>query len=77
MTFYETLDSIMKQDFGGRGLLASLPASPLAAVYISIGIQQVNIAIGICNYQFFGSLIPSYMINIKVGKSVCFIVCRN
>ena len=27
MTFYETLDSIMKQDFGGRGLLASLPAS--------------------------------------------------
>lgn len=22
MTFYETLDSIMKQDFGGRGLLA-------------------------------------------------------
>ena len=29
MTFYETLDSIMKQDFGGRGLLASLPASHL------------------------------------------------
>lgn len=35
MTFYETLDSIMKQDFGGRGLLASLPASPLAAVSAS------------------------------------------
>lgn len=25
MTFYEKLDAIMKQDFGGRGLLASLP----------------------------------------------------
>ena len=36
MTFYETLDSIMKQDFGGRGLLASLPASPLAAVSASL-----------------------------------------
>lgn len=35
MTFYETLDLIMKQDFGGRGLLASLPASPLAAVSAS------------------------------------------
>ncbi len=35
MTFYETLDSIMKQDFGGRGLLASLPASQLAAVSVS------------------------------------------
>ena len=35
MTFYETLDSIMKQDFGGRGLLASLPASPLAALLLS------------------------------------------
>lgn len=29
MNFYETLDSVMKQDFGGRGLLATLPASPL------------------------------------------------
>ena len=36
MTFYETLDSIMKQDFGGRGLLASLPVSPLAAVSTSL-----------------------------------------
>ena len=36
MTFYETLHSIMKQDFGGRGLLASLPASPLAAVSASL-----------------------------------------
>ena len=26
----------MKQDFGGRGLLASLPASPLAAVSASL-----------------------------------------
>lgn len=30
MTFFETLDSIMKQDFGGRGLLAALPASLLS-----------------------------------------------
>lgn len=29
MKFYKTLDLIMKQDIGGRGLLASLPASPL------------------------------------------------
>lgn len=29
MTFYEELDRIMKQDFGGRGLLASLPSSPI------------------------------------------------
>ncbi len=36
MTFYEKLDSIMKQDFGGRGLLASLPLSPLEAVSASL-----------------------------------------
>lgn len=29
MTFYEKLDAIMKQDFGGRGLLASLPPGPV------------------------------------------------
>lgn len=29
MTFYEELDAVMKQDFGGRGLLASLPPVPL------------------------------------------------
>lgn len=29
MNFYKKLDLIMKQDIGGRGLLASLPASPL------------------------------------------------
>ena len=40
MTFYETLDSIMKQDFGGRGLLASLPASPLAAVSASLALAS-------------------------------------
>lgn len=30
MNFYETLETIMRQDFGGRGLLASLPPSPLS-----------------------------------------------
>ena len=30
MNFYKTLDLIMRQDIGGRGLLPSLPASPLA-----------------------------------------------
>lgn len=30
MKFYERLDAIMKQDFGARGLLSSLPASPIA-----------------------------------------------
>lgn len=29
MNFYDTLDLIMRQDIGGRGLLPSLPASPL------------------------------------------------
>lgn len=29
MNYYSRLDKIMKQDFGGRGLLASLPESPL------------------------------------------------
>lgn len=32
MTFYKNLDAIMKQDFGNRGLLSSLPDSPLEAV---------------------------------------------
>ncbi len=36
MTFFENLDFIMKQDFGGRGLLASLPASPLKSVSASL-----------------------------------------
>lgn len=36
MTFFENLDSIMKQDFGNRGLLASLPGSPLEAVSESL-----------------------------------------
>ncbi len=30
MDFYEALETIMRQDFGGRGLLASLPPSPLS-----------------------------------------------
>lgn len=30
MEFYEKLDAVMKQDFGGRGLLASLPPAPVA-----------------------------------------------
>ena len=34
--FYRSLDQIMKQDFGGRGLLASLPASPLREVAASL-----------------------------------------
>ena len=34
--FYRSLDQIMKQDFGGRGLLASLPASPLKEVAASL-----------------------------------------
>ena len=29
MNYFHSLDKIMKQDFGGRGLLASLPESPL------------------------------------------------
>lgn len=29
MNYYSELDRIMKQDFGGRGLLASLPPSPI------------------------------------------------
>lgn len=29
MNFYQELDTIMRQDFGGRGLLASLPPAPL------------------------------------------------
>lgn len=32
MTFYEQLDKIMKQDFGGRGLLAALPENPIKQV---------------------------------------------
>lgn len=36
MTYFENLDSIMKQDFGGRGLLSSLPASPLAKLSASL-----------------------------------------
>lgn len=30
MTFFTELDKIMKQDMGGRGLLASLPANPVS-----------------------------------------------
>lgn len=29
MNFYHQLDAIMKQDMGGRGLLASLPENPI------------------------------------------------
>lgn len=36
MTFFKNLDSIMKQDFGNRGLLATLPDSPLEAVSESL-----------------------------------------
>ncbi|NBI71437.1 DUF4392 domain-containing protein [Clostridiaceae bacterium] len=36
MKFYERLDAIMKQDFGARGLLSSLPASPLAQTALSL-----------------------------------------
>ena len=32
MNFYEALDRIMKQDVGGRGLLATLPLSPLKEI---------------------------------------------
>lgn len=30
MNFFDKLDAVMKQDFGGRGLLGSLPPSPLS-----------------------------------------------
>lgn len=36
MTFYENLDTIMKQDFGGRGLLASLPYVSIEAAADSL-----------------------------------------
>ena len=36
MNFYEALETIMRQDFGGRGLLASLPPSPLSEVAESL-----------------------------------------
>lgn len=36
MTYYERLDQLMKQDFGGRGLLPSLPQTDLKPVAASL-----------------------------------------
>lgn len=36
MNYFHSLDKIMKQDFGGRGLLASLPESPLEETALAL-----------------------------------------
>jgi hypothetical protein len=47
MNFYEELDAVMKQDFGNRGLLASLPPSPAAETAGSLcGAKRVLLLTG-------------------------------
>lgn len=45
MNFYHQLDAIMKQDMGGRGLLASLPENPIKKAAESLrhaALQNLN-----------------------------------
>ena len=70
MTFYETLDSIMKQDFGGRGLLASLPASPLAAVSASLAHAKRAVLLTFRNCQPRSSADGSWLRRVSRNRLV-------
>lgn len=84
MNFYEELDKIMKQDFGNRGLLSSLPANPAERAVKSLAqakraILLTGFPVCLENGQFIGETDgPSGTLNLaaaltRIGCDVCVV----
>lgn len=75
--FFNDLDAVMRQDFGGRGLLASLPPSPLAQVARSLltarrVILLTGFPVRLGNKRFTGETDgPSGTANLAAGLTAC------
>lgn len=84
MKFYEELDRIMKQDFGNRGLISSLPANPAEQAVKSLShakraILLTGFPVRLKSGQFIGETDgPSGTLNLaaaltKIGCTVCIV----